>query len=269
MPQVVLTDLVQGNQAVFTSQGYELTRLAIVSGLTSVGHKQLLDAVGAVGINYLDPHPDRASCSLREIRLESLAAGVCKLQYIYRDWVLGSEKIYDQFEVDATCSQVETIKDKDGNYLRLSYEYPSTYLRDPGDPDCKPLGKTVDNTLLLGVQKFSPQKIIRIRRRENGSPEGKADTFLGKINSDTWRGYAPRTVLCTRLSGRLVAGTGTYDVDYEFQIRPETWDETLAYIDKNFGTPPADIDTNPGDGTNPTMRVAAIYSEVAYSGLGF
>ncbi len=59
---------------------------------------------------------------------------------------------------------------------------------------------------------------------EQTSPETLTAEYAGFTNSDTFRGYLPRTVLCLPICGSTRDGTN-YRNRYSFAYNPQTWDQ--------------------------------------------
>lgn len=83
-----------------------------------------------------------------------------------------------------------------------------------------------------------PQLVLQTDRIEKFSPKAKAKEFVGTVNSNIIGTDLPRTWLCTSIQGRTDNDGESYNVTYEFQFNPETWDAIVVFIDKETGNPP-------------------------------
>jgi hypothetical protein len=142
--------------------------------------------------------------------------------------------------------QVETNKTAQGNVITVGYS--------SGGADQGGL-----------VSKLVPNTTISVTRRESGSPGFKSRTYVGKVNAGSWSrdpGALARTWLCTAITGRSTDGGSTYEVNYQFQYREETWDETVVYMDTETGRPAVGI--TDGDG----IEEYIIYQTANFNALG-
>lgn len=80
-----------------------------------------------------------------------------------------------------------------------------------------------------------PMQVRRYTRREIGSPDAKAQDFIGTINSKPFLGSERHFWMCTRLNGTSRDGGETWFVDYEFQRHPGTWDPEIFFLDSETG----------------------------------
>lgn len=80
-----------------------------------------------------------------------------------------------------------------------------------------------------------PFTTVSYSRAERGSPGSKAKLYVGKINKDRAFGDPPHFWLCTRIDGNSRDGGSIYDVVYEFQRNPDTWNPDLAFFDPELG----------------------------------
>lgn len=125
-----------------------------------------------------------------------------------------------------------------------------TVKRDASSPD-----------LIQPVQYRKPRSVAEFSRWEQNSPQSRADTYVGKLNSAVWNGYAAGTVLCSGIVGTTRDGGDTYDVRYEFEIDANGWDETVVYIDEDTGRPISPlVDTV-------SKKTVTLYTSISFSGL--
>ncbi len=80
---------------------------------------------------------------------------------------------------------------------------------------------------------------VRYMRREPHNPQAKSRQFKRHINSTGVFGDAPHYWMCTRLDGVSDDGGATFNVTYEFQRNPDTWDPYIAPTDPKTGNPRA------------------------------
>ncbi len=256
---VTYNDLIEGNTGKKTLDGWELNRMAVVTGVTGDGHAKIINAAAELpGINTA--HPSLSTCLLREIIPESIDSNTVKFRLIYSQATPARfQPQLNTIEVGGTLSQVQTNKDRDGNVISVSYEYPSSYKLDPNLQ-----GKTVQTSSLVG--KLAPEHTITFSRIEYSNPSPIAKGYVGTVNSMEWEldpGAAPGTWLCTGIVGRSNDGGITFVVTYTFQYRPDTWSTVVQFIDPNTGVPPDDLIEDTG------IKTVYLYPETDFNNFNF
>ncbi len=238
----VKIDLIDA-RARLTREGWEFDRKAIVYDLavTGVGAISAHARITAAYAELIsvetrrcvidDQHPTGEDSYLEEVTPEAVDQDKITFGLKYKppeaNETVG-EEAGSIVEVGASVIQVETNKNAAGNVMFVSFE---------------------DNDQGGFVSKFVPNTTISITRREFVSPGTKARNYVGKVNSSGWgldSGAQARTWLCTGITGRSIDGGETYEVNYQFQYRAETWDETLVYIDPTTGRPPNGVSDEDG-----------------------
>jgi hypothetical protein len=237
----VKIDLIDA-RARLTREGWEFDRKAIVYDLTITGdgaisaHERITAAYAELITDAArrcvigDQHPSGERSFLEEVTPEAVDQDKITFDLKYKPPEANEAVATDEnsvIEVGASLIQVETNKNAAGNVMSVNYD---------GQEQGGLVGKLV------------PQTTISITRRESGSPGAKARNYVGKVNSSGWAldsSAQARTWFCTAITGRSTDGGATYEVNYQFQYRPETWDENIVYIDPGTGRPPSDVsDTN-------------------------
>ena len=241
----VKLDLIDGNAGRQTEEGLELTRIAVVTGVTGAAHKKLINALAVEGMPTIGSgHPDLATCKLRTIELDSVTGDTIKLrlQYSQRaqggDWYPPPEEPA-QIEVGSSLTQVETNKDIDGNLITVEYTYPDDYKLDE-----KLQGKTIKQCSL--VSRMTPETTLIFHTTEYVSPGYKSKQYTNRVNDSVWQSGDAKTWLCTGIVGRSNDGGATFKVTYTFQYREDGWDEEAMFIDPNTGRPPEDVEDGVG-----------------------
>lgn len=118
-----------------------------------------------------------------------------------------------------------------------------------------------------------PQQLIRIQRKEGrGRLITRGQDLVGKVNSGTWLGLAPRQALCIAVRANSADSGETYRVSYEFQIAPDgkTWDRDLVFIDEETGQMHEQVDFTTRNGINaianePTRSPYKLYPSADFS----
>lgn len=223
MPTVIV-NIIDGESAQWTADGWQFQRKAFVHGLTGPAVARLRQAVEALGVRIGDPHPDNARAKLESVSPSMVGANECEVNLTYRQRAKDDSNNTDNctIEVSASLGQEQVNTDFEGNAIWSVYggvEYTGT------------------------LQKMVPQVVIRASRVEDGSPGEKALEYVGTVNDGGWSLHseaAVRTWMCTGIGGRSSDGGLTYEVSYEFAYRPDNWDERFVIMDPTTGKPIAD-----------------------------
>lgn len=242
----VAIDLIGEAVAEDGPNGPRITRAFLVEGLTGPEHERPILALRARGIPYLgQQHPSfpipvvsrraqiiQDSPSKARVTIEYGIAQIDSYSVVYAGSEFGQwslDRQLPQISVLFTLRTIRTQFDYQGNPIEISYVNPET-----GEPE----------TQIATVEQQVPMMIFRYMRREAADPQNKARQFGGKINQTPVFGDPAKTWLCTDISGESDDGGKTYNVRYEFQHNPRTWDVAVF---------PLGSDGNPLPGSQPTM----------------
>jgi hypothetical protein len=252
----VKVDLIDGS-AKYTREGWEFQRKAIVYDLATTG-EGAISAHSRIAVAYThlvaahpdclvgQRHPSGVRSYLEEANLNAVDQDKVTFDLAYKppepnEFLEGEQ---DEVEIGSSITQIETKKDATGALMIVEYGSPA-------------------HQQAVTVNKSAPQTTISITRRENGSPGVKSRNYVGKVNTSGWAkdpGAQARTWMCTSIVGRNTGGN-VYEVNYQFQYRPETWDHTEVYIDPETGRPPYDV----VDGTG--LKTFVIYQTANFNAL--
>ncbi|MGH9892754.1 MAG: hypothetical protein ACREA0_12345, partial [bacterium] len=156
--------------------------------------------------------------------------------------------------VGSTVQSTTTQKDRFRTPISVTHTFPVSH------EDAEFAGRKI--TQGVDVDVSVPQLVVSETRRESSTPIFKARSFVGTVNSGSiWSG-APRTYLCTRIDGQTNDNGLTYEVAYEFQYNPQTWDATVVFRDPVTQRP---VD-KPVDGQG--IKTVTIYEERDFGQLG-
>jgi len=255
----VIVDIRDGNEGnVSSREGWSLTRIARITGVTGTGHAKikaaynaLVNALGGLGTQ----HPTVTTAVISGFHLSNISDTVIEAQITYSQPLPGRAEGEETREVNTSLSQVETNKDKDGHLITLSYKYPDDYKLDE-----RKQGKTIEQGGT--VSKLYPQTSLVITRTESSFPGGKSRQYTGKVNNGGWWGdltAAPRTWMVMSIIGRSNDGGETYEVVYTFQYLEDTWHETALFVNPDDGKPPADLVNDEG------IKIVQLYEEVDFN----
>tara|TARA_Y100000310_G_C20662497_1_gene805545 strand:+ start:380 stop:1156 length:777 start_codon:yes stop_codon:yes gene_type:complete len=252
-------DIKDGEAGKKTLDGYEFTRIAIVTGVTGDGAEKQYSAMNTTGMPEIgDVHPARAGCYLRDISTDMVSTDTVRLRLRYTTST-ATEQEYtppsmNSIEVGGTVSQQETNVNIDGLKMTVSHTFAADYEY---DDDWRSTTKPQDGT----VTKLVPEISLIYSRSEAYSPADLAAWFVGKVNDGGWTYHstaAASTWLCTGIVGRSNDNGANYTVTYSFQYRPDGWQPWVYYQDPHTGRP-----VSGGTGTQ-----FSIYEQVNFNNLG-
>ena len=236
----IIIDLIEGAGGRKSEDGWELTRVATVTGLSGNGHSKLKDAVDAVISAVGDigsPHPGVSECVIVDFTPTAKTSDKVDVRISYKE-NHEDDPDYAEIEFQTNTSQVETNKDSEGNLIELFHTY--TEKSNPMSKWDQPVSQ---NGM---VSKLVPETTLTYTRFESTSPGAKSLEYSGTVNSgdfDPVGTAAARTWLCTSISGKRVRKpsssgiTEQWQTTYTFQYRADTWDQTALYIDPTTSRP--------------------------------
>ena len=229
-------DLIDGNNALLTRTGWQLTRIAIVSGATGTGHSKILDAFNRLGDNIGDQHPSLPTAYLMNISPMSISSDTVKFRLDYAEYPFADTVV----SIGSTVSQIEANKDVNDEVFELEYTYPSDYH----------ISDYASETITTGavIALYAPETLMTVRKHITGTNYlevvNYSRDYVGKTNMSGWLIHPTspeNTWLCTGITGETDDGGLTYLVTYSFHYREEGWDSEIVYMDPNTGKPPSDV----------------------------
>lgn len=184
---------------------------------------------------------------------------------IYRSNPFSEVKI----ESSVSLSQISTNIDIFGNPVTLQYQY-----SDPFEADSELAGKLVPQGGLF--DKLVPEIVVVLRVRQLEDPVIQAPLWVGKTNSEWWRGGAPGEWMCMGITGQNDLSQPPYEyfnAAYTFQRRlpgitvssgivRDAWNPRVVFIDKTDGKPPADVEDS---GQPDAVKYPIIYDEADFN----
>jgi hypothetical protein len=110
------------------------------------------------------------------------------------------------------------------------------------------------------VSVLKPVGVIRFRVRQAFNASTQMREYLGTINSNRYRLYDAKTLLCTTINSDSDDGQVTFINSYEFQYDSETWDKSVVYTIDGVPVP------NPVEGIS--IKTYQMYDAVDFSQIG-
>lgn len=259
------TDVVEGASLHLTVDQTEAVRAFIFNDLSGSPAARCREAVERPATPRIgDAHPEVPGIVCLDINCRALDTKSAEVTVSY-----GIPQALDlppdetapgTTEVGASVQATTTQRDVNGDVLLVEWAPNVTSVNDitPSLP-LKKQGGRVDIQI--------PQPVMRLTRRESQAPWEKSLDYVGKVNSLPWNTGAVRTWLCVNISGTTSDGGITYDVSYEFQYNPETWDATVVFIDPETSKPPGDVEAQLAVGVN-TIKTYIVYPDKNFGPLG-
>ena len=246
-------------------------RTAYVSGLSSVGHEKLIEALVEGGVPTSGSTLAGDGCAdlrLTERTVKMVSRDDAEIDLVYElyyesNYVNANSPPYSVFDgvMKTSVQQVTTNKDADGELLVVSHTYPA-------DDEDYP-SKTVEQGGEITI--YQPQKTFTLRLLKNtASPWVLTDALLGKVNSAAWAGDVERTWMCSSISWKVhkIDNQEQYDYEIEFQFNPATWDPVVTFIDDRTGKPPKDLVEGEGYYTVEYLEQVPFESILGYGIIG-
>jgi len=230
--------------------GYRAERVAIVTGVTGTAAQVLYNAINDSSLPDIgDAHPDVAEITLNDITCDPLGGGAFRVvMSYYKDSGATTSSSSAEARLVSGLSVEETHEDINGVPMDTRYSI---------------IGNSfVSQRFTAEVER--PRVSIQFEYTATGFPTSDIAKYLGKINSVTWNGYPPGTVLCSSID---VDQNGTnFRVTYSFTYRPEGW-QFIAKVQYPpwdlVGTTDENLDIETG------LREYDVYRTVDFTPLGF
>lgn len=251
-------DMLEGSWVEFADTGNSAVRVAYVQNLTGSATAILAQALEAPSIPSIGTrHPSIVNCPLRRKRAEllpdhtdgakvTLSYGTQQIGPGYFDYPADDEAV-PRIEVATTVQSVRTSFDSSGQPIVLSHTY---IIEDPET------GTSTEKTVEQRgqVDYFLPMTVVRFFRRETRSPGDKSKLYTRKLNLLPVFGDPKHYWMCTKLAGVSDDRGVSYNVTYEFQRHPESWNPQVVFIDPITHLPPADLVPDVGIKTVQVMQ---------------
>lgn len=280
----VTVDITDGPSVEISKDGPRATRVARVSNLPGGGADRLWFAINAVGVpKYGDSHPvipglpvSRVSAVLASEGTTDIATVTCEyfyptggnLHFANIEDIRSAPRSMPQLEITSTVQPTTTQfhLDDQNQYHQIVLPYtrhPPTGASGPSQPLPLQPGN---------VEYQLPMMVFRFARREPADAYvgDAARDYVGTINSVAVFGETGvHYWMCTRIDGVSDDGGKTYNVTYEFQRNPDTWNPVVIYVDPNTQLPVTDAETLP-PGLNVVNGIGRfrIYRATDFNGLG-
>lgn len=251
----VKIDLKNGSTWLRDKNGDRATRIALISGVTGTVDALLKAALDDPSMpNYGDPHPQDSSITVQSITVSALSGDVYQAQIEYYNdpgSVSGSSSATVQCNASTTVE--ETALDKTGAAMETVYTVAEQLLWSYS---------TVKPAFSAEVER--PRVTYDFEYTDTTFPKTLIDTYLGKINSATWNGYAVNTVLCTAVNVSQLGDN--YRIRFSFVYNENTWKFIASIpdaVDNIAGSTDTNLDLTTG------TKEFDVYDTVDFTPLGF
>lgn len=264
----LIADIIEGASLSEDADGYEATRVYLVTELGGAAHNRLYLAGQTNGLpRFGDPHPSipRLRCVQRAITLAKGSDNNAQVTLTYRvpkaqetpagGGGSGGAPAPGVVRIGSTVQSKITQKDKSGNAITVTHKFPNTKAI---DEEFRGLTKTQG----VDVDIQAPNLVLSETRNEARSPAALARAYVGTVNQFAIWGGAARTYLCTRIDGQTSDGGKTFEVSYEFQYEVQTWDAPVVFRDPKTQRPVDNLVAGEG------LKIVRVYAEANFALLG-
>ena len=249
-----ILDIVENTSISHDKDGYRVQRIAVVESVTGTASARIYNAINDAQLPAIgDVHPDISSIKLQNKTGQIIDADTVRVVLEYYDDPENEVGIANaSIGVYSSVSAEETDYDINGEPLYTHYSSGGNFV------SYDPMTAEVER----------PRKTIRFDWIDTAYPRALVDNFEGAINSTSWNGYAPETVLC---AGFDVREQGTnYRISAEFVYEPETWKfigrpgqiVEFPLGDYPVPTPDTELDKTTGE------RPFDVYRQIDFNSMG-
>lgn len=280
MPTVKL-DVIDGNSAGISFNGWEFNRVAIVSDLVSAPSGMLIEATTTTGVPQMnDAHPFITDAYVVDVQPESIntVGNAATLNITYRQFTpniqvrVGSRKIIDETS-GYFADQANQIKD----FMKLGYTYPAGHLLE-GQTDTQgvrlqvPLEFpefTYSRTEWLTSQADALSGYTPGFQIDGNVLSDRSKKFNTALNSTVWQIKPSDPVKSWQCRMDATSSGNGFDwrVNYTFSFSTVEWTHQATYIDPTTNQPVPDPSlTSPA--TDPSAKRFAHYITQDFNLLG-
>ncbi len=221
MSTTIKIDIIEGTTMRETQTGFELQRIARVSGLSGDASQRMFEALNADGMpRRLDSHPTVGGmrCDERAASVEQTSGTTARVTLTYRTVLLNSAQPKDPEVGDipvlsygTSLTTTTTQLDYAGATMALKY-VPSQKEIDNGE-------MIAGDYPVLGTASVQvPQTFLRYKKRDTTDASGLSLTYVGTTNATPIFGKPAGTWLCSAINGETTDGGKTFVNTFEFQF---------------------------------------------------
>jgi hypothetical protein len=243
-------DIQQNSRISQNKDGFRVDRIALVSGVTGDPDERLYNAITDAGLpDYGDEHPSISGIYLNELSADVIDPETVKVTLSYYNDSATAEGGETTSRASGSTNIEETKLDINGDDMTTRY---------------------VDGSIIYPKVSFTaeierPRVTFDFEYTVSSFPKTTIDTYLGKINSVIWNGYAVETILCVAVDVNQEGSL--YRVRISFAYNADTW----AFLAKMPTAPPLTAHaTDPDSDLNLTtgIRPFDVYDQVDFVPLG-
>lgn len=249
MPEVIKRTLDRPPRLTHGSAGLALTEQMMVTGLTgpeSGKSYAALSALAGQGVFRGAPHPSVPLVYVDSIAIDMKDTSKARAIVEYRPANSSGPAPPGAPAVTrfgASAQYEETNLDGQGNLIYVEHQVETTD-EETGETFYDQVRQTPR------ISKQVPHPVLTMTRTETSSPAAKALQYVGTVNASSWNGGPSRTWLCVAIEGETADGGETFQVEYEFHFRPDTWDLEVVFVGDD-GLPPPDLGPSGRKDINP------------------
>jgi len=238
-----IADIVSESRLEYSAEGYRVERRFIVTDISGSADGRLYAAMLASGVPRVgDFHPVIPGLQASRVTVSPIDPAQADVTVEYAAGSAGQSGAETAetggwiLEFSTNSSTERVWRDAAGNVM-----YDSSFSGS--------LGGTLTTTI-YAAEVIRPRQVIRARRGDGAFSRRQLLIYGGQVNLSTWNGYAPRTWLCSGLTGSEADG-----YTLEFSYNELTWDFETTQTFNTLGAP------------QPT-NIYVVYKQADFSPLG-
>lgn len=266
VPDDVKVDIDEGPSVTIDQDGPHATRVARVFGLRGTPSARLWYATQAPGVpQYGDHHPWIEFLPVSRVHAVLASEGTTDIATVTIDYGfspggVGSPTYFDNEPSDTALPQLEVLTTVQLAQTQFDVNRVQIVVsRIIEDPDTQ-TSTVIEQAGSVDYQ--LPMETVRYMRREVQNPQGKARLYVGTINGTGVFNDGPHYWMCTRLDGVSDDGGATFNVTYEFQRNPDSWDPWIIFTDPETGKP---VVLTPEEATSgETVKQVVVYRQMDF-----
>lgn len=235
-----ISDLVSESRLEYTADGYRVERRFLVTELSGSADGRLYAALLAPGVPRVgDFHPVIPGLQASRVTVSPLdpAQADVTVEYSAGAAGQGGQETAESggwiLEFSTNTATERTWRDASGQVM-----YETVF------------GVGAVSTTVYAAEVIRPRQVLRARRADAAFSRRQLLAYGGQVNLATWNGYAPRTWLCSGLTGNESEG-----YTLEFSYNELSWDFETTQTFNTLGAP---LPTN----------IYIVYPQIDFSPLG-
>ena len=219
-----IADIVSESRLEYSAEGYRVERRFIVTGISGSAEGRLYAALNASGVPRVgDFHPVIPGLQASRVTVSPIDPAQADVTVEYAAGSAGQSGT-ETAESGGWILEFSTNSATERTWLDANGQ--TMYRREYS------LAETAWFTTIYTAEIVRPRQVIRAKRTDGNFTRRQLLVYGGKVNLTTWNGYAPRTWLCSGITGSETEG-----YTMEFSYNEETWDYRATQYFNTYGDP--------------------------------